>query len=712
MGRNADTGGQIRYVLELAKTLAKHPKVEAVDLFTRRIRDKNYSDDYSREIETLGPNCRLVRIPCGSGKYVRKERMWPMLDEFIDGMIAFTRRQGMMPAMVHGHYADAGYVASEVAATFGVPFIFTAHSLGKPKLDYLLAEGWTIEKADAELAISHRIGVEQNCLSIADLVVTSTRHERDTQYADYHKDETLPIEVIPPGTDLDRFFPYYDYELGHAHVDEQYKQARMRMSNELSRFHFQHDKPLILALCRPDRRKNIGALIDAYGQSNELQAIANLAVFAGIRENIEQLADNEQHVLTDMLLSMDRYNLYGKMAIPKRHDSEYEVPELYRLAASSGGLFVNTAFIELFGLTAIESAAVGLPFVATENGGPQDIVENCDCGVLVDVNDREQLTASMLNILTDRTAWERLSNNGINRVREHYTWEAHCETFVDELIEITGASPRHTERMPTPPTGLRMGEVEDLLITDIDYTLLGDDSAMRQLCDYLKENRNRIGFGVASGRSFKLIEEVLLDYGIDHVDVAIGSVGTEIYYGPTFAVDKGWSSHIRHKWLPDRIHAACDALPFLSLQEGESAQREFKISYNVEDSVDVAWAEEEIRRALNGAKAAHTLIVSHGVYVDVLPFRASKGKAVRFLANKWNIPLERIVTAGDSGNDADMLMGNTAGIVVGNHDAELESLRELKRNRIYFASAHSAGGILEGLRHYGMIADQVSAEAV
>ncbi len=711
MGRNADTGGQIRYVLELAKMLAKHPRVEAVDLFTRRIRDKNYSDDYSRDIETLGPNCRIVRIPCGSGKYVRKERMWSMLDEFIDGMIAFTRRQGMMPAMVHGHYADAGYIASEVAATFGVPFVFTAHSLGKPKLDYLTAEGWSVEKADAELAISHRIQVEQKCLSIADLVVTSTRHERDTQYADYHKDEALPIKVIPPGTDLDRFFPYYDYELGHASVGEHYKQARMRMSNELSRFHFQHDKPLILALCRPDRRKNIGALIDAYGQSNELQAIANLAVFAGIRDNIEQLPDNEQHVLTDMLLSMDRYNLYGKMAIPKRHDSEYEVPELYRLAASSGGLFVNTAFIELFGLTAIESAAVGLPFVATENGGPQDIVENCDCGELVDVNDREQLTSSMLTILTDRKKWERLSNNGINRVREHYTWEAHCETFVDELAEIIGSSPKHTVRLPTPPTGRRMGEFEDLLITDIDNTLLGDDAAMRQLCDYLKENRNRIGFGVASGRSFQLIEEVLNDYGIDHLDVAIGSVGTEIYYGPTFTVDKGWSSHIRHKWLPDRIHQACDVLPFMSLQEGESAQREFKISYTIDDSVDISQAETEIRRALNEAKVAHTLIISHGAYVDVLPFRASKGKAVRFLANKWNIPLERIATAGDSGNDADMLIGHTAGIVVGNHDAELESLRDLKRNRIYFARAHSAAGILEGLQHYGMIPSALTAEA-
>jgi len=88
-----------------------------------------------------------------------------------------------------------------------VPFVFTGHSLGHPKLDYLLQEGWTHEQANKELAIEHRIGVEQDCLAAADLVVVSTRHERHQQYAKYHQDDSLRFEVIPPGTDLDRFYP-------------------------------------------------------------------------------------------------------------------------------------------------------------------------------------------------------------------------------------------------------------------------------------------------------------------------------------------------------------------------------------------------------------------------------------------------------------------------------------------------------------------------
>ena len=59
MGRDADTGGQVRYVIELAKTLAEFEGVE-VDLFTRRIRDKRVSSDYTAEVEQVAPGCRIV----------------------------------------------------------------------------------------------------------------------------------------------------------------------------------------------------------------------------------------------------------------------------------------------------------------------------------------------------------------------------------------------------------------------------------------------------------------------------------------------------------------------------------------------------------------------------------------------------------------------------------------------------------------------------
>lgn len=707
MGRDADTGGQVRYVLELAKTLSEFEGVERVDLFTRLIKDKTVSEKYSEPFEELSPKCRIVRLPCGGSKYIRKEKLWPHLDDYVDAMIAFTRKEGLIPHVVHGHYADAGYIAREVAGAFGAPFVFTGHSLGRDKLAYLLEEGRSEESIDREFNMSRRVQEEEGCLAAANLVVVSTRHERDTQYARYDNGQVPEFEVIPPGTALDRFFPYYDYELSSNSVEDRFKQARMRMADELERFHFDASKPLILALCRPDKRKNINALVEAYGEDKELQAVANLAVFAGIRKHIEDMSESEQQVLTDILLMMDRYDLYGRMAIPKRHDSELEVPELYRLAASNHGVFVNPAFVEPFGLTFIESSAVGLPFVGTQNGGPQDIKENCDSGLLVDVSDRQALTNAIKKLLTDRELWGRCSSNGINRVREFYTWKRHCKTYIDAIqrIETTQAAQLNIKSNPETAYGKRLSALNGILISDIDNTLLGDDATLADLRSYLEARKQDFGFGVATGRYLESAVKILEKSDVGPLDLFITSVGTEIYYGADLVADKGWASHLRAKWKREKVVEALDKLEFITMQEDERTQRDFKVSYDLEEGYPPEDALPAIHHALGGKRVAFTLIFSHGAYIDIVPHRASKGKAIRYIANKWNIPLERVVAAGDSGNDADMLTGQTAGIVVGNHSEELESLKETNA-RVYFAERTHAGGIIEGLEHYGISKDK------
>jgi sucrose-phosphate synthase len=701
MGRDADTGGQVRYVLELARTLSRFPEVSRVDLFTRRIKEKRVSADYSQRTESLGDKCQIVRIPCGGSRYIRKEKLWPHLDEFVDGVVAFTNKEKLTPALVHGHYADGGYVARHVAESFGVPFVFTGHSLGKPKLEYLLSEGWTHEKANEVLTIDRRIEEEQACLDASRLVIASTQHERDTQYSEYQKPETLDLQIIPPGTDLVRFFPHYDYELPGETIDERFKQARFRMRKALKRFFTHPDKPLILSVCRPDRRKNIQALIKAYGQSSELQAIANLAVFAGIRSDIETMPENEQQVLTDILLLMDRYDLYGKLAIPKNHDSEYEVPELYRLAATSRGVFVNSAFIELFGLTAIEAAATGLPFVATEKGGPHDIAVNTEAGLTVDVNDQDAFTKAILDVVSHPETWDKMSSSGINKVREHYSWDAHCNKylravrdFVDDSSRAGGSATARRKRLES---------VDCLLITDIDGTLLGDRDSLDELKELLDRHRDRIGFGVASGRSPELIEEALLEAGIAEVDLAIAAVGTEVYYGREFLPDRGWIARLQKNWRPEALARAVEGIEWLEMQTESHAQRMFKLSYRKIREVPEEQAEKELRQVLDSVRSPYTLVISHGDLVDILPKQASKGQAIRYLADKWNWKHARIITAGDSGNDRDMLSGIGQGVVVGNHTPELAGLESRKSGKIYYADASYAGGILEGLKHFGML---------
>ena len=422
LGHDADTGGQIKYVVELGNALSQSEHVKRVELFTRLIRDKAVSEDYARPVEQVNDKFSIVRIQCGGKKYMRKELLWPHLDEYVDKTIKHIKRQNAIPDIVHGHYPDAGYVAMQLTEIFGIPFIYTGHSLGRSKLKQLSDEGMKEEVINRKYKIDYRIQMEEEVLKKADLIIASTHQEVTEQYGQYHNKDIPKYRVIPPGLDVEKFYPFYHDMLAETEKEEIELYAQASMLEELNRFFMHPDRPVILSLCRPDKRKNIAGLIKAYGEDLELQSMANLAVFAGIRKDITEMEDNERDVLTEILLLMDKYDLYGKIAIPKKHDFEHEVPELYRIAAEKKGVFVNSALSEPFGLTLIEAAACGLPIVAPDDGGPRDIIKNCPSGILVDTTDTKALANAAKKIITDNEKWKQYSKDGIMSIRKHYTW--------------------------------------------------------------------------------------------------------------------------------------------------------------------------------------------------------------------------------------------------------------------------------------------------
>src|SRR5690606_28339167 len=160
--------------------------------------------------------------------------------------------------------------------------------------------------------------------------------------------------------------------------------------------------------------------------------------------DINAMPDGEKAVLTEILLLMDKYNLYGRLAIPKRHDVEWEVPEIYRLCATKNGAFVNIALNEPFGLTILEATACGLPVVATQDGGPSEIIPVCESGLLVPPTDTAEIQKALKAILTDPERWQRMSHTGIRRVREHYSWDHHVEVYLKLIAEYRADAGRAT----------------------------------------------------------------------------------------------------------------------------------------------------------------------------------------------------------------------------------------------------------------------------
>jgi sucrose-phosphate synthase len=688
LGRDEDTGGQTRYVLELARALSGRDDVARVDLITRQIVDERVSDDYAKLEERIADKAYIVRIPFGPKRYLSKSKLWPYMELFVDQCLNYFQRTNSVPDVIHGHYADAGYGGGQLSRLLGVPFIFTGHSLGRVKKQRLVESGLSPEKIESRYAISRRIEAEEFALETCSLICTSTRQEVKEQYEQYENYIPERMEVIPPGVDLGSFrAPKADDE-----VSELVKDVR--------RFLHEPDKPMIVAMARPDERKNLEMLVKTYGESPQLQREGNLVLIMGTREDLRQMPPGQRSVLSNVLTLIDVYDLYGKVAYPKQHLAD-DVATLYREITKSRGVFVNAAMTEPFGLTLLEAAASGAPIIATNDGGPTDIIANCKNGALVDPFDPKSIEQAIIHALIEPTQWDEWSRAGLENVDQFYSWQRHVSRYMRDVKEVLReadtpapiARGRKSRRLP---------QIDRLIIADIDNTLTGDDEAMLNFFKLISEAEDNIGFGIATGRRYEEVMELMDTMHIPNPEVLITSVGTEIYYGKNYTLDTSWRKHIDFRWEPSQIHAVLDTVEGLYIQS-ENEQSTFKVSYKVDLAVAPKIA--AIKRILREHGIRAKCVMSLGMFLDIIPSRAGSGLSIRHMAYKWGFPLEHILVAGDSGNDEEMLAGNILGVVVGNYSRELEKLR--KYPRVYFAQQSHAAGIMEGIEYYNFL-DQIT----
>lgn len=241
-----------------------------------------------------------------------------------------------------------------------------------------------------------------------------------------------------------------------------------------------------------------------------------------------------------------------------------------------------------------------------------------------------------------------------------------------------------------------------LFSCDIDGTLLlpeRGNPGLAELNRALDGAGNGIVFALNSGRDLADIALACAEGPIHRPDWIISSVGTELHSGfGEDSADGGWTRVMARDWGRAGIRAALSSYPGLAEQESHH-QHPAKLSYYLQALA--AEALPEIKRLLAPWGASCKVVESMGYFLDVMPPWGGKGSAVAYLANKLGIPDDRIVVAGDSGNDRDMLARGWRSIVVANRTADLDDLSGVPL--AFMASAEGALGVLEGLRHFGVI---------
>jgi sucrose-phosphate synthase len=669
-GVTADTGGHIRYLMGLVEASEKDAAIERIVIATRAFHG-DLGDEYWQPREAVTRKIEIVRFPTAQAGYLPKEELWREVPSFADALIAWIEKQPKRPDILHAHYADAGVVAALVRERLAIPFIFTSHSLGRVKLEAFTGSQDEVI-ADAADSLRQRLKAEERALADAALVIGSSRDEAEVQYANYSSYDPGKIRVIPPGSDLSM--------LTRA-------KSSIAVDRMINRFLVDPDKPPLMAIARPVAKKNLAGLVKAFGKSPDLQNRANLVIIAGTRRDIDELEPELASNLYKILKMIDRYDLYGKVSYPKDHRPE-DVPAIYAYARERRGIFVNPALNEPFGLTLLEAAAVGMPVIATDSGGPNDIVEVCRNGELVDPHSPTAIADAAVRILSSSALWYQYAVSGAAAVKA-YDWQSHAKRYHGLMQSLLS------------PRNVATAKPSQLLICDIDNTLVGCQDSHAQFCKW-HQRQTGMAFGIATGRSFHSAMMILEQEGSPRPDVMITSVGSEIYHrapdATTFVPDKEWAKAIDVDWDARSVAELLKSEPSIHPQ-AVLEQRRFKVSYLTDGDKDLV---RRLRDRLDKAGLQCSIIHSHGRYLDILPVRASKGAAVAYVRDLYGLADRQVFVAGDSGNDIEMLRTMPQAIIVQNFSDDLASLPDLKHG--YVASASYALGIIEGVDHFRKLA--------
>jgi Glycosyltransferase len=390
----ADTGGQVVYVLELAKKVAQLGY--EVDIWTRRFEDQP-------ELEHVAERVRIIRVPCGGPDFISKEYLCDSLAEWCVHALRFIKRHGLTYELINSHYWDGGMAAQTVSEALRVPHLHTPHSLGIWKQRQMQRDyPEDAENFEKRYNFTRRINEERRLYSNCALVIATTPPQLDLIIQDYGVPEEK-VRMIPPGYDDTRFFP-----IGAA-------------SREAIRQRLGFEGKVVLALGRLARNKGYDLLIDAFSllAKREPEAVLHLAVGG------EQLNPREEEILKE-LTDQAAASPYADRIRFGSFIPEADLPDYYRAA----DLFVLCSRYEPFGMTAIEAMASGTPTIVTIHGGLYRAVSFGRHALYADPFDPEDLGVMMAKVFRHPRLSERLSRMGAHKARSLFTWTGIAQQLI------------------------------------------------------------------------------------------------------------------------------------------------------------------------------------------------------------------------------------------------------------------------------------------
>lgn len=378
-----DTGGQVVYVLELAKRFSRlgyH-----VDLVTRRFEDQP-------EYDEINDNLRIWRIPFGGSEFIRKEDMHDYLSDFVTNCLMSIRSRGRQYGIVYSHYWDAGWAGQKLAEELNIPHVHTPHSLGWWKQQNMGTD-MSEEEMEEKYRFTERIRKEFLVYRTCDHIIATTVPQNELLQEHYDVLERQ-ITVIPPGIDENRFSP-----------------VRQEEKLELQT-HYDMQPNDVLAVGRMAANKGHDLLIESLATLTQLVPDARLVAAIGGEDSEQDDAG------TDVLRTLAADMGVADRIVWVNYIADEDLANYYRAAT----VFALSSRYEPFGMVAIEAMACGTPTVITVHGGLAELIDYGTHAIYADPNRAiEYGNALALPMLYPALA-DELSVEGSRFARRNFGW--------------------------------------------------------------------------------------------------------------------------------------------------------------------------------------------------------------------------------------------------------------------------------------------------
>ncbi len=389
-----DCGGQNVYVGQIALGLARLGY--GVDVFTRR------DDTTLPEIIQWAPAVRVIHVPAGPARSIRKENLLPYMEDFARAMDSWIRRGRGHYDLVHANFFMSGMVARALRERWGLPFVMTFHALGAVR---------QLHQAGSDEFPRERNLIESEIVADADAILAECPQDAK-DLGSFYGAPPHKVRIVPCGFDPAQFSP----------MDKGVARREIGVAGE---------EPLFVHVGRMVPRKGVDTIIEAMARLRDQHGLyARLLVVGGETDHPDERLTPEIGRLRGIAATLgvdDRVTFVGRRR-----------PDQLRPYYGAADLFLTTPWYEPFGITPLEAMACAIPVIGSAVGGIKFTVRHKETGYLVPPRNATAVALYMAHALREPEERETLGQAAAVHAASSFTWQKVSRMVSQVYHEVMG----------------------------------------------------------------------------------------------------------------------------------------------------------------------------------------------------------------------------------------------------------------------------------